>query len=59
MGSVFQVTQFERCLLEGIFSLVEPEVKAAIFAAYVGVKKANNWLVGMTQLAPEQVSCLS
>ncbi len=37
----FSVTQFERCVSEGILSLLEPDLKAKLITTYATMKRAN------------------
>lgn len=41
LGPPFEVRQFERCIQEGIFSLIDDEIKNALFAVYRELKDVN------------------
>ena len=41
LGTLFETRQFDRCLLEGVFILIEEEVKTSLFSLYKKLKDAN------------------
>jgi len=46
-----QVTQFERCITEGILSLIEPDLKVAILDTYALLKRVNVQIEAIGQFA--------
>ena len=42
LGPLFETRQFDRCLLEGVFILIEEEVKNSLFSLYKKLKDANH-----------------
>ena len=38
----FSLSQFERCVSEGVLSLLQPELKQRLIAAYAAMKRANS-----------------
>ncbi len=44
LGAYFEVKQFDRCIHEGIFSLIDDEIKAALFRVYKELKDVNVFL---------------
>lgn len=53
VGAQFEISQFSRCVSEGIFSLIEKDVTAPIYNAYFAIKHANALIEGR-QYAPDE-----
>jgi len=42
LGPIFETKQFDRCMLEGVFILIEEKVKDSLFSLYKKLKDANH-----------------
>jgi hypothetical protein len=56
LGAPFEVSQFNRCIAEGILSLLEPDLKSTIYDAYVSLKHLNSLIAGLTMHHPGSAS---
>jgi hypothetical protein len=56
IGAPLEVTQFNRCVSEGILSLVELNIKDAVYQAYISIKRVNTYLSVLTTIMPTATS---
>jgi HNH endonuclease len=52
MGAHLDVTQFDRCISEGVLSLLAPDIREAIFQAYISSKRVNSLLSTLGVITP-------
>jgi len=53
VGCPFEVTQFERAITDGIYSILSGELRKKLRAAYLMMKRANTYIAGLVATTPE------